>query len=79
MWHLQWPDMYESLITFKIGLKDGNGMGIEVGHGGGGQGDKPLKLRPGDAGCPLARCDRVGCEHCHRRQFGPEQQFITRK
>ena len=37
--HLQWPDVYESLITFKIGLKDSEGVRIEVGHGAGGQGD----------------------------------------
>ena len=74
VWPLQWLDMYESLITFKIGLKDGEGMRVEVGHGGGGQGDQPLQLRPGDAGCPLARCGRVRCEHGHWRQFRPEQQ-----
>ena len=74
VWHLQWLDMYESLVTFKIGLKDGEGMRVEVGHGGGGQGDQPLQLRPGDAGCPLARCGRVRCEHGHWRQFRPEQQ-----
>ena len=72
--HLQWPDVYESLITFKIGLKDSEGVRIEVGHGAGGQGDQPLQLWPGDGSCPLTRCTRMGCQYRHWRQLGPERQ-----
>ena len=71
--------MYECLIAFKVGLEDDEGVRVEVGHGGGGQGDQPLELWPGDARRPLARRGGVRCEHCHWRKFGPERQVDARK
>lgn len=77
--HLQWPDMYECLIAFKVWLEDGEGVWVEVGHGGGGQGDQPLQLWPGHSRRPLTRRGGVGCEHCHWRKFGPERQVDAGK